>query len=803
VLKLARKKKEAINIEYFGDIEEQSLPRVLDNSYVRYSTHAILQRAIPNSKDGLKPAQRRLLYSMYKLGLDDGSKYCKCAKVCGQTSGDLHPHGESVIYPTLTRLVQDWVLRYPLIHGQGNFGTVDGLDAAAMRYTEARLSPYGIAVVDDVSSDAVDFQPNYTETDFEPVILPGLFPNLLCNGGSGIAVSIACNFAPHNLNEVAAVVRECVTNKDVTVDRLLELMPGPDFPTGGVVRGQSSTRQYYTTGKGTITIDGKWEIGVDSKGNKTMTVTELPYGSSPDKLAQQVADLVQNKKLDGVVDLKELSHRKDGAKVIKIVFTLSKTADEQLITRTLLKNTCLRNTFSVNQTAIVNGRASENVSIVDLALSYYQHRVSILKRRSESELEKLTKRIHILEGLVNICSKIREVVELILDSDSPADAKDKLIAKKYVSTEEQATAVLEISLKKLTKLEVNHLLEQKDQAEKRASKLEKLLSSKSAMRDAVLKQLDDFVEKYGDARRTIIGDDAEAVSAQDFIKKEDIVVSINLDGYVRRNGTAEPGSQYVESNTMHTIVFITDTGTAYCKQGHDIPYSGKGKGTHIAQLIGCKPDENVVGIYELETTASKTFVLVTKDGHIKRIKGTELSSKKRTGVSIMKINDGSRLIGAMPCIDGGDMLVATEMGKGVCYPLSSVPVQGRTSNGVRAIKLAVNDKIAQAVVVPKDFDGHIMFVASLGYVQKLPISKFRCYSGRQAIGKNTIDNVRFDRTGLVIAAIPLSGNSTLLCSTKEGTSLILNTSEIRESIKPLLKAPPEKGDELVAVVTTE
>jgi DNA gyrase subunit A len=799
---LARKRKDAVNIEYFGDIEEQSLPRVLDNSYVRYSTHAILQRAIPNSKDGLKPAQRRLLYSMYRLGLDDGSKYCKCAKVCGQTSGDLHPHGESVIYPTLTRLVQDWVLRYPLIHGQGNFGTVDGLDAAAMRYTEARLSPYGIAVVDDVSADAVDFQPNYTETDFEPVILPGLFPNLLCNGGSGIAVSIACNFAPHNLREVASVIRECVTNKDVTVDRLLELMPGPDFPTGGVIRGQSSTRQYYNTGRGTITIDGIWETGADSKGNKTITVNELPYGSSPDKLAQQVADLVQNKKLDGVTDLKELSHRKDGAKVIKIVFTLSKTADEQLVIRTLLRNTCLRNTFSVNQTAIVNGRASENVSIIDLAMSYYNHRVSILKRRSEAELDKLTKRIHILEGLVNICSKIREVVDLILDSESPTDAKERLIACKYVKTDEQAIAVLEISLKKLTKLEVNQLLEQKDQAEKRASKLEKLLSSKSAMRDAVLKQLDDFVEKYGDDRRTQIGDDAETVSAQDLIKREDIVVSINLDGYVRRNGSFDQGSQYVETNTLNTIVFVTDTGTAYCKQGHDIPYSGKGKGTHIAQLIGCRPDESVIGIYELESAVKKMFVLTTKDGHVKRIKGTEFESKKRTGINIMKINDGSRLISAHPCVDNGELLVATEMGKGVCYPLSSVPIQGRNSNGVRAIKLATNDKIAQSVVVHNDFNGHIMFVASLGYVQKLPISKFRCYSGRQAVGKNTIDNVKFDRTGLVIAAIPIADNTALVCSTKDGSSVMLNPSEIRESIKPLLKVPPDKGDELIAVSTT-
>lgn len=739
---------------------------------------------------------------MYRLGLDDGNKYCKCAKVCGQTSGDLHPHGESVIYPTLTRLVQDWVLRYPLIHGQGNFGTVDGLDAAAMRYTEARLSPYGIAVVDDVSTDAVDFQPNYTETDFEPLILPGLFPNLLCNGGSGIAVSIACNFAPHNLREVASVIRECVTNKDVTIDRIVELMPGPDFPTGGIIRGQNTTRQYYSTGRGTITIDGIWEVGVDSKGNKTITVNELPYGSSPDKLAQQVADLVQNKKLDGVIDLKELSHRKDGAKVIKIVLTLSKTADEQLVTRTLLRNTCLRNTFSVNQTAIVNGRASENVSIIDLAFSYYNHRVSILKRRSEAELEKLTKRIHILEGLVNICSKIREVVELILESESPSDAKERLIKRKYVHSDEQASAVLEISLKKLTKLEVNQLLEQKDQAEKRASKLEKLLSSKTAMRDAVLKQLDDFVEKFGDERRTQIGEDAETVSAQDFIKKEDIVVSINLDGYVRRNGVAEPGARSVDTNTLNTIVFITDTGTAYCKQGHDIPYSGKGKGTHVAQLIGCRPDESVIGLYELESAVKRNFILVTKDGHVKRIKGADFESKKRTGINIMKINDGSRLINAMPCTDNGDLLVATEMGKGVCYPLSSVPLQGRNSNGVRAIKLGFNDKIAQGVVIPKDFDGHIMFVASLGYVQKIPVSKFRCYSGRQAVGKNTIDNVKFDRTGLVVAAVPITDNNALICNTKEGLSVAINPSEIRETIKPLLKAQPEKGDELIAVSLT-
>lgn len=796
------RKKDTVDIAYFGDIEEKSLPRVLDNSYVRYSTHAILQRAIPNSKDGLKPAQRRLLYSMFRLGLNDNSKYCKCAKICGQCSGDLHPHGESVIYPTLTRLVQDWVLRYPLIHGQGNFGTVDGLDPAAMRYTEARLSAYGIAVVDDVDNDAVDFQPNYTETDFEPIILPGLFPNLLCNGGSGIAVGIACNFAPHNLTEVAAVIRECVVNKNITVDRIIELMPGPDFPTGGVIRGQSTIKNYYTTGKGTVIIDGVWDVETDAKGFKTIIVKELPYGSSPDKLAQQVAELVQNKKIDGVIDLKELSHRKDGIKVIKVVMVLAKNADEQLVIRTLLRNTCLRNTFSVNQTAIVNGRASENVSIVDLALSYYNHRVTILERRSRAELDKLNKRIHILEGLVNICSRIREVVDLILDSDSPAEAKDRLIERKYVASDEQANAVLEISLKRLTKLEVNHLIEQKTQAEQRATKLSKLLSSKSAIRDAVLKQLDDFVEKHGDARRTVIGDDAELVSAQDFIKKEDITVSVNLDGYVRRNTTGEPGSHYIHTNTLGTVLFITDTGTAYCKSGHEIPDGAKGKGTHIAQLIGCKPDERVIAICDLDSATRKTYVLVTRDGQVKRIKGSDLASKKRTGISVMKINDGSHLINAMPCVDNGDIFVSTERGKGICYPLSSIPIQGRNSSGVRAMKLSPSDKIAQSIIVEKDFNDYVVFITSLGYVQKVPISKFKCYSGRMAVGKNTIDGIKFDRTGLVIGAIKMTNEVSLVCNTKEGLVISLDPLNIRESIKPILKVAPEKGDELITVSTT-
>ncbi len=795
---MARKKKSIVDISYFGDIQEQSLSFVLDESYVKYSTHAILQRAIPNSKDGLKPAQRRLLYSMFRLGLDDNSKYSKCAKICGQTSGDLHPHGESVIYPTLVRLVQDWVLRYPLIHGQGNFGTVDGLDAAAMRYTEARLSPYGIAIVDDVDNDSVDFKPNYTETDFEPVIMPGLFPNLLCNGGSGIAVSIACNFAPHNLREVASVIRECVINKNITPERILELMPGPDFPTGGVIRGQDTILQYYASGKGTIVIDGVWDTHVDSNGYKIITVKELPYGSSPDKLAQQVSELVQNKKIDGVIDLKELSHRKDGVKIIKIAITLSKSADEQLVVRTLLRNTCLRNTFSVNQTAIVDGKATENVSIVELANSYYNHRACVLKKRSEAELIKLNKRNHILEGLVNICSKVREVVNLILDSESPDDAKNKLISSKYVSSEEQASAVLEISLKKLTKLEVNQLIEQKETVEKRIEKLEKLLSSKTAIRDAVLKQLDDFAQKYGDERRTIIGTNAEVVSAKDFIKQEDITISVTSDGYIRKNAPQESGSLYLQTNTFSTIVFITDVGTAYCRNGHEIPDNIKGKGVHIAQIIGCKPAENVIGMYDLTVMGHNKFILMTKDGHTKRIKGSELYSKKRTGISIVKLNENSKLINVIQSRDDGEIFVTTELGKGVCYPVSSIPVQGKTSSGVRAIKLSASDKIAQAIVFDKEFNGNVLCVTSLGYVQKLPIGKFKCYSGRQAVGKNTIDNIKVDRTGLVIG-VAILDNTPLTCQTKEGLTMAINTSEIRESTKPTLKVAPEKGDELLAL----
>ncbi|MBS1722302.1 MAG: hypothetical protein JSS66_04760 [Armatimonadetes bacterium] len=787
-----------------GAVEDCSLPRVLDKAYVKYSTHAILQRAIPDARDGLKPAQRRLLYAMDRLGLSDGDKYVKCAKVCGYTSGDFHPHGESVLYPTLVRLVQDWLLRYPLVSGQGNFGTVDGLDAAAMRYTEARLSVYGAAVVDDVDGDAVNFQPNYTDSDKEPVVMPGLFPNLLCNGGSGIAVGVACNFAPHNLREVAAVIRECAVNPNPTVERLLELMPGPDFPTGGTLRGQSAVKQYYSTGKGTVVLDGKWEVSKDAKGVQSITVTQLPYGSSPDRLAQQVADLVQNKRLEGVTDLKELSHRdKTGQKHICVVFILAKEADSDRVIKVLLRHTCLRSTFSVNHTAIVDGRAGEGVSLVDLARSYYAHRREVLKRRSEQELIKLTQRIHVLEGLVGVCGRIREVVEVILACDSPASARAQLVSDGYVKTDEQAAAVLEISLKRLTRMEIDQLMAQKTEAEKKANKLTKLLGSEKAMREAVLQQLDDFADKYGDDRRTALGPEPEAVGTQDLIQDENVTVFVSREGFVWRSpaGAGTTGMLSADTRLLGRVVFVTNKGMAYCRFGHDIPEPGKGKGTHIGQLLGCRPDETVLSVYDVDEVRSAKCLLATRGGLIKKMPGSLMETKKRAGIPLLKLGESDSLLCADKCPDAADVFVATANGKGVRYPASSVPVQGRGSAGVTAMRLAAGDAVAQVVLLEKDFDGYALFVTSLGYVKKTSATKFRCYSGRMALGMNTIDNIKKDRTGVVVGMVVLPKNGSFAVHTREGGVMVIGATEVRDSERPVRTATLDKGDELVAVTT--
>lgn len=786
-------------------IEERSLPKVVDKSYVRYSTHAIKHRAIPDARDGLKPVQRRLLYTMDVLGLKPGSKYHKSAKVCGQCSGDYHPHGESVIYPTLVRLAQDWVMRYPLIDGQGNFGTVDGLSPAAMRYTEVRLAEAGAGAIDDVGLDAVEYVPNYTDSLKEPTVMPALLPNLLCNGGSGIAVGVACSFAPHNLREVAAVIREVATNPKATVDRLLELMPGPDFPTGGVLRGQSGVRQYYETGRGTVTLDGVWELEEDAK-SKRLVVTELPHGASPDKFAQEVADLVQSKKLEGVTDLKELSHRKGGVKHIKVCLTLAKSADSDLVANVLLKHTCLRTTFSVNHTVIIDGEARENVPLKDLARAYVEHRVEVTTRRSEHELARIRQRLHIIEGLIMACARIKEVVEAIYTSDSPEHARGRLVEGGFVNTEAQAEAVLELSLKRLTRLEAASLENERAKLEKRAGQLEHLLGSKKAMLSAALSALDDLVKRLGDDRRTVVRDEPEAISVHKLVKDEPVTVVVTRDGYIRRAprgqaGETSPTDWVVDTTALQDVVVFTTGGFAYRKPAHELPEPGKQKrGTHLAQVVALAEGDRVVAVFSFDLLSREKLVLATAGGSIKRVDGNsfDLKQKNRANVAT-KLKEGDSLAFVFPCRSGADILVVTASGRAIRYPSSNVPVMGRSATGVNALRLSAGDTVAQVVGVPSDSEFDLVCVTSLGFAKKTPSSSYRCYSGRMAVGRLAIEGLKSGRHGVVAGAAALTAGAEFGVVLKSGSSAQFKAGQIRLSDKPV-KLPEFPADEEVLAV---
>lgn len=780
-------------------IEERSLPKVVDRSYVRYSTHAIKHRAIPDARDGLKPVQRRLLFTMDVLGLKPGGKHHKSAKVCGQCSGDYHPHGESVIYPTLVRLAQDWVMRYPLIDGQGNFGTVDGLSPAAMRYTEVRLAEAGFAAIDDVSEDAVDYLPNYTESLKEPTVMPSLLPNLLCNGGAGIAVGVACSFAPHNLREVAAVIREVATNSRVTVERIMELMPGPDFPTGGVLRGQTGVRQYYETGRGTVTLDGAWQIDEDSK-SRRLTVVELPHGASPDKFAQEVAALVQAKKLEGVTDLKELSHRKDGIKHIKVCLTLAKSADTDLVVNTLLKHTCLRKTFSANHTVIIDGEAKEGVSIAELARAYINHRTEVTTRRCDHELSRIKRRLHIIEGLVLACSRIKEVVETVYTSDNPEHARTRLVEAGYVATHEQAEAVLELSLRRLTKLEASALESEASKLSKRATQLEHLLGSKKAMLNAVLAELDTLVKRLGDDRRTAIGPEPETLSVSKLVRDEPVTVVLTRDGYVRRvprgqSVDAQPSDWVLDTTSLQDVVVFTSSGFAYRKPAHELPEPGKSKrGSHLAQVVNLTDADKPVAIFTADTLSKEKMILATTGGSIKRVDGTSFDLKQKNRPSIAtKLREGDTLAFVFPCRASTDIMVVTSLGRAIRYPVSNVPVMGRAATGVTAMKLSVGDCVAQVAGVDADAEFDLVCVTAQGFAKKTPSSLYRCYSGRVAVGRIAIDGLKADRQGLVVGAAPVPAGGSFAVLLKSGECRSYKASQVRASDKParLPEFPPD------------
>lgn len=785
-------------------IAEEELSTVLDSRFTKYAFMSLEDRALPDARDGLKPSQRRVLIAMHDLGLTATSSTEKSAKICGDCSGNYHPHGEAVVYPTMYRLVQSWIMRCPLLIGQGNFGNPDGDPPAAMRYTEAKLSKFGESMLADLSEDIVPYQPNYNEKRLEPTILPAMFPNLLVNGCEGIAVGWATKIVPHNLKEVVAVIKEYIKNPDVKIEKIIKLMPGPDFPTGGKILGQEGVLDYYRTGRGSLKLEGKYEI-VKDKNNVSIVVTELPYQSSPDQLCAEIQKLAEgdkdNKpKIVGISDLKNLSSKKTG---IRVVIEVAKNSNANLIVNNLLKLTCLRKSISVNQTVLIDGKVVPESSILQLVKAFVEHRKVILTNKYNAELKKSKARVHILEGLIGIVDKIDLVIKIIRASDSPEDAETTLIQQKLVETLIQAKAVLAITLRQLTKLESNKLIDERDQLKERIKWLNKILGDKAEILNLIVEEQEGLAKKFGDDRKSEIVGAAIDIADEDLIKDEQLVVSLTGDGYLRsvnvdsyrvqnrggsgssavsKSDTPENIFEMFECNSKSIVLFFTNEGLVYQKKAYEIPQISKtGKGLHVSNLLNLRDEEHVTNMVALKGLDQKGFLtIVTKNGLIKKSDITDYdTNRKNSGIAAITLGMGDQV--AFACFTDGkrDIFIVTKDGQCVRYNEKIVPIQARTTRGSRALKLDMEDEVAQVFTLDQKDLPDILVVTSGGFGKKTSSEEYKSLNNRQVKGYSVIKKQTLKKNGDLVGACAVNKGDSLLIMTSVGKCIRLDSEDIK------------------------
>lgn len=789
-------------------ISSEEIQSLLDSNYMRYTFAVMEDRALPDARDGLKPSQRRILYAMNQLGLGFTKSRVKSAKICGTCSGDYHPHGEAVIYPTMVRMAQDFSLRYPLISKQGNFGNLDGDPPAAMRYTEAKLSRFGDLLLQDVADDIVSYTPTYDERSKEPTVLPSYIPNLLINGAEGIAVGVATKMPSHNLREVTEVIKAYITNGGtLTIDEVMDLMPGPDFPIICELRGQSGVRSYYETGRGSMQLDGLYEVRQNSKGQEIISITGFPPGGSPEAFCTQLKELTENKRIDGIAAFDDLSTRNKLTQEINLCVEVevSKGSSADLVLNQLLKSTCLRENYSVNNTVLIDGRVVENASILTLIEAFVEHRKEVLTNKFNSEKKVAEKRIHILEGLLNVTKHIDAVIKLIRAADNAEEAIEKLIAEKYVWTEVQAKAVLQITLRQLTKLEANALQDEHDTLTKRVAWLVDILGNLKKLMKYISNEQDEIAKKYGDDRRTIVGTNADDIDLEDLIKEEQVVITLTKDGYIRRipvnaynvqhrggKGVIGVGkrendesSEIFIASTHDVILFFSNKGLMYRKKGYQIPEGARtGKGIHLANLLTLAVGEEITSTIPIETfnQPGHYIMMVTRQGLIKRTTLLDYATnRKNKGFQAIKLRDGDEVAFVEVTNNKRDVFIATKNGKAIRYSEQIVRPMGRVTAGVQALKLVSGDSIAQAFTIDPAENPDILVMTSMGFAKRTNAKEYRMLHGRTAKGVNTIDQVKSDRNGTIIGAASVTDEDNLLILTTKGKMIRIPVKQIRST----------------------
>ncbi|MBR5551959.1 MAG: DNA gyrase subunit A [Muribaculaceae bacterium] len=769
----------------------------MKSAYIDYSMSVIVSRALPDVRDGLKPVHRRVLYGMNEMGNTSDHPHKKSANCVGEVMGKYHPHGDSSIYGTVVRLAQPWALRYTLVDGHGNFGSVDGDSAAAMRYTEVRLDKIGEEMLQDIDADTVDFQPNYDNSRKEPTVLPTRIPNLLVNGASGIAVGMATNMPPHNLTESINACVSLVDNPELTVSELMQYIKAPDFPTGGTIYGYNGVKDAYETGRGRILIRAKAEIE-SSANHEDIIVTEIPYNVNKAELIKYIAELVNEKKIDGIADLNDESNYKG----MRIVIRLKSDANANVVLNKLYKMTQMQASFSVNNVALVNGRP-KLLNLKELLQAFVDHRHDVVIRRTKFQLGKAQERAHILQGLIIACQNIDEVIHIIRSSANTDDAKTRL-SERFELTDAQATAIVEMRLKQLTGLEQDKLTQAYEEIMQLIAQLEEILNNDAVCRNLIKEELLEIRDKYGDERRTDIDYTAGDFNAEDFYADDEMIITISHLGYIKRTpltefraqnrgGVGAKGSdtrdedfiEHIYPASMHNyMLFFTKKGRCYWLKVYEIPEGSKNsKGRAIQNLLNIEPDDavkafiRIKGLNDSEFVNNHNLIFCTKNGLIKKTKLEAYSRPRANGVNAIIIREDDQLLQVELTDGDSEILIANRNGRAIRFHESKVREMGRMSTGVRAMTLdGGDDEVVGMICMKTDAENNVMVLSENGFGKRSLLEDYRI-TNRGGKGVKTM-NVT-DKTGALVAIMSVNDENDLVIINKSGITLRIHVADFR------------------------
>lgn len=766
------------------------LNKEMQKSFIAYAMAVIINRALPDVRDGLKPVHRRILYSMSELNMYPDKPYRKSARLVGDVLGKYHPHGDSAVYNAMVRLAQDFSIRYPLVDGHGNFGSVDGDGAAAMRYTEARMSKLTLELLRDIDKDTVDFYPNFDETLEQPAVLPARFPNLLVNGTGGIAVGMATNIPPHNMGEAIDATIALMDNPDISIEELIDIIPGPDFPTGGIIMGVSGIREAYKTGRGRIRVRAKTEIEKYKEDRERIIVTEIPYQVNKAALVEKIAEMVHDKRIEGISDLRDESDKSG----MRIVIELKKNANANVVLNHLYKHTQMQDTFGVIMLALVDGEP--RVLNLKQVLEYYvEHQKDVIVRRTKFELEKAKKRAHILEGLIIALDNIDEIVNLIRSSPDAPTARASLI-ERFGLTEVQAQAILDMRLQRLTGLERDKIEAEYKEVQERIEYYNAVLSTPQMVIDIIKADLTEIRGKFADARRTEITFDEDDIDLDELIAREDMVVTLTHYGYIKRisletyraqkrggkgvtaMSTREEdfAEQVFVTCTHNQLLFFTNKGKVYMKKCYQIPEAGRtAKGTAIVNMLNLDPDEKVSAVFpvEAEIERDSNLVIVTKGGIIKKTPFGEYSNIRQNGLKAVNLREGDELISVMETDGTKDIIVGTRDGMSIIFSEDDVRPMGRVSTGVRAMKLRPGDEVVSACICEKD--KQVLVITENGYGKRTEAVEYRLQS-RGGIGLKSMNIT--EKTGKMCGLLIVDGTEDIMLISDAGVVIRMSVEEI-------------------------